>query len=82
MDVINITAARQNLYQLVNQINETHRPVHILGKANDAVLLSAEDWRSIEETLYLQSIPGMTEIILDGLNTPIEDCINADDLEW
>lgn len=82
LDSINITTARQNLYKLVNEINKSHRPVLITGKSANAVLLSAEDWSAIQETLYLTSIPGMTESIKEGVNTPIEECISADEIDW
>ncbi len=82
MDVINITTARQNLYKLINQISRSHRPVLITGKNANAVLLSAEDWSAIQETLYLNSIPGMIESIREGVNTPIDECIPADKVDW
>ncbi len=66
MSSINITNARKNLYRLVEKLSETHEPIHITGKSKSAVLVGEDDWRSIEETLYLLSIPGMRESILKG----------------
>ena len=66
--------ARKRLYNLVDEVKETHRPVQIIGKRSSAVLVSEEDWRAIEETLYLTSIPGMRESIKKGLKTPVEKC--------
>jgi prevent-host-death family protein len=71
MDSLTASAARASLYQLLDQAAETHEPVQILGKRNNAVLVSAEDWSAIQETLYLLSIPGMRESILKGLKTPL-----------
>lgn len=71
MTILTASAARASLYQLLDQTAETHQPVQILGKRNNAVLVSADDWRSIQETLYLVSIPGMRESILKGLKTPL-----------
>lgn len=68
------TEARSKLYQLINEVGDTHNPVYIHGKHKSAVLIAAEDWRSIEETLYLLSIPGMRESIIEGINTPVEKC--------
>lgn len=82
METINITKARQNLYQLVKQTNMTHQPVHITGKEGDAVLMSEADWRSIEETLYLNAVPGLVGKILAGDREPANERVNADDLEW
>lgn len=71
MPALTASAARATLYQLLDQTAETHEPVQILGKRNNAVLVSEEDWRAIQETLYLVSIPGMRESILKGLKTPL-----------
>jgi len=58
----------------------SHEPILITGKRSNAVLLSEADWRAIEETMYLLSIPGMRESIVEGLNTPVEECSDA--VEW
>ena len=74
MPAIPVTEARRNLYRLVDTVNASHVPVHITGKRGDAVLVSEDDWRSIEETLYLLSLPGMRESIVAGLETPTDAC--------
>jgi len=74
------TEARGKLYQLINEVGDTHNPVYIHGKRKSAVLIAEEDWRSIEETLYLLSIPGMRKSIVKGINTPINKC--AKKLKW
>lgn len=73
MTTFSASEARKRLYNLVDEVKETHEPVQIIGKRNTAVLIAEEDWRAIQETLYLISIPRMTESIRDGLNTPIEE---------
>lgn len=79
--MIPIQDAQQQLQNLIDTVNQSHRPIIIQGQAmKNAVLLSEDDWRSIEETLYLLSIPNMRESIQTGLKTPIEDC--ATELEW
>ena len=80
MSSINITNARKNLYQLIEKLSDTHEPVHITGRNNSAVLVAEEDWRSIEETLYLLSIPGMRDSIVKGMKEPIEKSTTK--LEW
>ena len=80
MPSINATEARSRLYKLLDEIAESHEPVLITGKRANAVLISENDWRSIQETLYLLSIPGMRESIREGLNTPVEKCL--DRLDW
>lgn len=74
MMTLSASEARKRLYNLVDEVKETHRPVQIVGKRSSAVLVSEEDWRAIEETLYLTSIPGVRQSIKKGLKTPVEKC--------
>ena len=67
MAVLTASDARTNLYRLIDQTNESHEPVIISGKRNNAVLVSEDDWKSIQETLFLSSIPGMKESIINGM---------------
>lgn len=71
MTTLTATVARKCLYKLLDQTAETHEPIQITGKRHNALLISDEDWRSIQETLYLVSIPGMRESIRAGLKTPV-----------
>jgi len=75
-----ISQARANIFKLVEETNKEHHPIIITGKNSDAVLLSLDDWNAIQETLYLTSIPNMKQSIVEGLNTPVEEC--ETDLEW
>jgi antitoxin YefM len=74
MNALTVTEARSNLYRLIDETNISHKPSLIRGKKYSAVLISEEDWNSIQETLYILSVPGLGESILEGLNTPLEDC--------
>jgi len=80
MTSITATAARKRLYKLVDEVSESHEPIQIAGKRRSAVLVSEDDWRAIQETLYLTGIPGMRESIQKGLKTPVEKC--ARELQW
>ena len=80
MTVINASDARANLYRLIDQANEFHEPIIISGKRSNAVLLSEEDWNSIQETLFLTSIPGMRESILEGMSEPLSE--SSKELGW
>lgn len=82
MSVINITSARKELYNLVEDVNLYSEPALIVSKKGNAVLISESDWNAIQETVYLNSIPGMAESIQEGMNTPIEECIPEEDIEW
>ena len=74
MTTLSASEARKRLYNLVDEVKESHEPVQIVGKRSTAVLISEEDWKAIEETLYLGSIPGMRESIKKGLKTPVGRC--------
>lgn len=80
MTTLTATAARKNLYSLVDDVAMSHDPIQIIGKRHSAVLVSEDDWRAIQETLFLTSIPDMRESIQKGLNTPIEEC--SEELAW
>lgn len=81
--VITATAARQNLYSLLDDVNESGAPVFIYRKNNkNAVLLSESDWNAIQETLHLMSMPGVAQSIKDGLSTPLEQCVPESDADW
>jgi antitoxin YefM len=74
MTTIKAIEARAKLFQLLDLAAKSHEPIQITGKRANAVLISEEDWRSIQETLYLLSIPGMGEFIRKGLKTPLARC--------
>ena len=80
MTIVNVTKARTKLYSLVDEVLQSHKPVVIAGKRGNAVLLAEKDWNSINETLFLLSIPGMRESIVDGMNTDLEEC--DQELDW
>ena len=80
MKTITVTNARSSLYKLIDETAAVHEPIHITGKRANAVLISEDDWRSIQETLYLLSVPGMRESIVEGLKTPVDQC--SEELDW
>ncbi len=80
MKTINATKARSKLYKLIDDAYESSEPIQITGKRSNAVLISEDNWKSIQETVDLISIPGMRESIREGLNTTIEDCTK--ELDW
>jgi prevent-host-death family protein len=74
--------AREKLYRLIDQVDEEHKPIVITGKRKNAVLVSEEDWNSIQETLYLISIPGFVDSVKEAAKEPIEDCVSVEELDW
>jgi antitoxin YefM len=80
MTSITATEARKQLYGLLDDVADSHEPIQIAGRRHSAVLIAEDDWRAVEETLRLTSIPGMRASILRGLKTPVEKC--ARELGW
>ena len=72
MTSVPVTKARSRLYQLLDEAAESHEPIQITGKRSNAVLVSEDDWRSIQETLFLVSIPGMRESLRKGMAEPLD----------
>ena len=80
MTTMTVSEARANLYRLLDEVAESHKPAIITGKRSNGILISEEDWNSIQETLHLLSIPGMRESIKEGMETPVENC--SEELHW
>jgi prevent-host-death family protein len=80
MTSITATEARKSLYRLVDEVQESHEPIQITGKRGSAVLVSEDDWRAVQETLHLVSIPGMRDSIIEGMATPVGEL--EDELDW
>ncbi|HAK93525.1 MAG TPA: type II toxin-antitoxin system prevent-host-death family antitoxin [Planctomycetes bacterium] len=80
MTILKASDARARLYRLIDEAAASHEPVVITGKRHSAVLVSEGDWRAVQETLYLLSIPGMRESIVEGLATPVSKC--AKKISW
>ncbi len=80
MKTITATKARENLYRLVDEVAVTSEPVQITGRRANAVLVSEADWRALQETIYLMSIPGMAESIREGIDTSLDECV--EELDW
>ena len=74
MTTLTATQARKNIYSLVDEVNESHEAIQIQGKRGSAVLISEDDWRSLQETLYLSSVTGMKKSIVKGMKTPVRKC--------
>ncbi len=78
----NITNFRKNIFGMLEQTIKYNVPVNISTKDGNAVIISEEDYNDLMETLYLNSIPGMRENIIEGKNTPPEECIPENEVEW
>lgn len=80
MITYSVSAAKKQLEQLIDEVISSHQPSLIKGKHASAVLVSEEDWSAIQETLYLVSIPGMSESIKEGERVFLSDCEKK--LDW
>ncbi|MEZ5692108.1 MAG: type II toxin-antitoxin system Phd/YefM family antitoxin [Rickettsiales bacterium] len=82
MNTISVSEARANIFRLMDEVAQTHQPITITGKRSNAVLISQEDWQAIQETIYLSSIPKMAESIVEGMKTPLDECVESGQLKW
>ncbi len=80
MKTITLEQAESALDAIINETASHHHPIHIAGKTNTGVLISDDDWRSIQETLYLLAVPGLRESILAEGKTPMSEC--SQELTW
>ena len=78
----NITNFRKNIFAILEQTIKYNEPVNIITKSGNAVIISEEDYNGLMETLYLSSIPNIKEKIIDGMNTPLNECIPENEVEW
>lgn len=74
--------AKDNLSHLIDRVAENHQPITIKGENNEAVLISKEDWESIAETIYLNSIPGMVDSIEKASAEPLSEGTPLEELDW
>ena len=78
--VMTVSQARTNIYKIMDETAETHQPIMITGKRNNVVMLSEEDWNAIEETLFLNAIPGMASSIKEAMDAPNSEF--SENIEW
>lgn len=74
MSITNATTLRKNLFGYLNAAAVNDEKIIVTTKNGNAAIVSEEYLRSLEETCYLSSIPGMTDSIINGMKTPIEEC--------
>ena len=82
MTNINITNFRKDIYKLLDQTIKYNEPIHITTQNGNAVVLSEEDYNNIMETLYISSVPGLKEQIIEGMKEDTKECVEEDAVEW
>ena len=80
MDSLSLPEVTPNLDNLIDQITQTHQPIMIKGTQNEVIMIAKEDWAAIQETIYLNSIPGYVDSINEAINSSREEWVNAKEL--
>ena len=80
MTAVSVTTARAKLYRLIDQVNEESEPLTITGQRGNAVLVGEDDWRAIQETLFLANVPGLTESIRKARAEGLDE--GSEELDW
>lgn len=79
MSIYTSTQARANLFNLIDETNKTHEPIYIKGKRSDAVIIAKKDYEAMQESLYLHSIPGLSDEILKASSEPLSECVSHEE---
>lgn len=82
MQVMNATNFRKNIFSILENVGKYNEPLCITSKNSEAVLLSLEDYNNLIATMEINSNPALKRKIEEGLNTPIEECLSADEVVW
>ncbi len=82
MQIMNTTNFRRNIFSAIERTVKYSEPVCITGKTGNAVLLSEDDYNDLMATLELCAVPGMQKKIVDGMHTPLDKCLPADEVKW
>ncbi len=74
---------RQNLKTEVDKVIEEHDVLRVTRRrGGDFVVLAADDWSAVEETLYLNRVPELVESLRRAAEEPLENGTRLEDLEW
>jgi PHD/YefM family antitoxin component YafN of YafNO toxin-antitoxin module len=82
MATVSATKFRQNIFGYLSETINFNTPLHVTTKEGSAVVISEADYNALLETMYISSIPGLKEDIIDGMNTPLDECVVDEDDEW
>lgn len=78
----NVTSFRKDIYNLLENTIKYNEPINVSTKDGNAIVLSESDYNGLIETMYLSSKAGMEEKLIEGKNTPLDECISEDEVEW
>ena len=82
MTNVNVTSFREDIYNMLENTIKYNEPINVSTKNGNAIILSEEDYNSIIETLYIESVPGLNKEILDRKNDSNEEFVNEDEVDW
>ena len=78
----NVTNFRKDIYTLLDHVLKYNEPINISTKNGNAIVLSEEDYNSLIETLYISSVPGLKQEILERANSSDDDFVTEDEVDW
>ena len=78
----NITQFRKNVFAMLENTIKYNEPINISTKSGNAILLSEEEYKGIMATLELSSNAELKKTLIDGMNTPLSECIPEDEVVW
>ena len=78
----NITQFRKNVFAMLENTIKYNEPINISTKSGNAILLSEEEYNGIMATLELSSNAELKKTLIDGMNTPLSECISEDEVVW
>ena len=82
MTTTTITNFRKNVYSMVENTVRFNEHVSITTKDGTAVMISEEEYLGLIETLYITSVPGMKEKLVEGVNIPLTDTVSEEEVDW
>lgn len=82
MTNVNITSFRKDIYKLLENTIKYNEPINISTKNGNAIILSEEDYNSLIETLYIESIPELKKEILERVDDSDNEFVSEDEVQW
>jgi PHD/YefM family antitoxin component YafN of YafNO toxin-antitoxin module len=82
MTTINATAYKGNLLEVFENAAMYGDTVNVWTEKGNVVVISEEEYRNITETLQINSIPKMKEKIIEGLKTPLSECLSEEEVDF
>jgi len=82
MTNINITNFRKKMFEYINQAVEFNDVINVSTKNGNAVIINEDDYNGLMETLTLSGNKELRDKLIKGIETPIDECLSEDEVEW